>query len=508
MVSDNDIRLAQSGSAEAFERLYSETVKKAYFVVKRILVGYPEEEVEDVLQDAYIAVYNNLASYSSGNFQGWVDVIAANRAKNFLKKKKPVLFTEMESDDPDAKELEFEDTSIEFQPEEQVDYSETKRLVMEIIDGLPEEQRLSVVLYYFDEMSVKDIALACECSENTVKSRLNYARKSIKTKVEDLEKKGTKLYCLPIIPFLYWLLRQEFLATKVPATTLSMSGVKGKLAGGQATNNVGTAAAAVAKKKGLSVVVKSIIGVIAAGGVIGGAVGGGIALYNANSGDSQLIDDSKDSEHDSATEAETEAENTPMYTVELKEESAHDGKWNYSYIEISGWDADMQSYWNGIFQPVLDDEYLEYYSSTAEIIAQNDKLLSIRSKGSEQWEGTMHPYGFYDTHNINMETGDEYALTDLVDVDKYCEAIEAGEYTTDFTSGVEDNVLDEIFQINSSSISGTGSIKDKIGAIITNMERSDATIWNVHDDGTVDIFFMVTHAAGDYVRLSVANVTK
>ena len=223
-VSNEDIRLAQNGDADAFSRVYNATVKTAYFVAKRILVDESEEAVEDVLQDSYVAIYSNINTFSTGNFQGWVDVIVANRAKNYLKKKKPMLFSLMESEDEDAPELQFEDANREFRPDEQMDYSETKRLVMEIIDGLSEEQRTAVVLYYFDEMSVKDIAAACECSENTIKSRLNYARKNIKEKVEELEKKGTKLYCFPLIPFLYWLLKEEFKATTVSAAVLNNTG--------------------------------------------------------------------------------------------------------------------------------------------------------------------------------------------------------------------------------------------------------------------------------------------
>ena len=95
-------------------KIYNATIKTGYFVAKRILVDESEEAVEDVLQDSYVAIYSNINTFSTGNFQGWVDVIVANRAKNYLKKKKPMLFSQMESEDEDAPELQFEHENIEF----------------------------------------------------------------------------------------------------------------------------------------------------------------------------------------------------------------------------------------------------------------------------------------------------------------------------------------------------------------------------------------------------------
>ena len=80
-------------------------------------------------------------------------------------------------------------------------------MMQEILDKLSDEQRLCVLMYYYDEMSVGEIAETLECSAGTIKSRLNYARKYIKAEVEALEKKGTRLYNITPIPFIIWMLR-------------------------------------------------------------------------------------------------------------------------------------------------------------------------------------------------------------------------------------------------------------------------------------------------------------
>ena len=90
-----------------------------------------------------------------------------------------------------------------------MDKSETSRLVNEILDTLSEEQKICALMYYGQELSVKEIATSLDVSENTVKSRLNYARKNIKEKVLELEKKGTKLYGLIPVIFFAMLLKNE-----------------------------------------------------------------------------------------------------------------------------------------------------------------------------------------------------------------------------------------------------------------------------------------------------------
>ena len=507
-VSNEDIRLAQNGDADAFSRVYNATVKTAYFVAKRILVDESEEAVEDVLQDSYVAIYTNINTFSTGNFQGWVDVIVANRAKNYLKKKKPMLFSQMESEDEDAPELQFEDENIEFRPDEQMDYSETKRLVMEIIDGLSEEQRTAVVLYYFDEMSVKDIAAACECSENTIKSRLNYARKNIKEKVEELEKKGTKLYCFPLVPFLYWLLKEEFKATTVSAAVLNNAGAAVMIKSG---------AVSVQSTAGLSIGAKILIGVAGAA-VISGAAIGGFALFNNQDKDDIAIEMNIDEESTDLSDkymssdpdkaSTSSIDETSKTSYEVKTISKSNGtQYSYEYVQIEGWDNSRFEQWNKLLTPNFDTQNISSSRYKATILVQNENLLSVKISGSEMYTGGMHPMSYVQIYNINMQTGEEYNLKELVDIDAYCEKVARGDYTTDFKSGVHDNVLDEIYQCNSYAITGKTTTAEKLKAIIEENIMSETNIWSVHD-GQVDMYFLVTHAAGDMSCISVNGAIK
>ncbi len=262
------VERAKMGDQQAIAALYEKTSRKAYYLSLQLVKD--QDQAQDILQDAFLKVFTNLNMLQQPeNFQGWLDTIVINKSKDYLKKKKPVLFSQMTgAEEPDS-EPDFEDERGYFSPEKQVDYQETKRLVQEMIDRLPEEQRMAVVLYYLENLSVGQIARLMECSEGTIKSRLNYGRKSIKAQVLALEKKGTKLYCMPLVPFLYWMFRQQILAAAAPkavgAAVLQAAGA-------------GAAAAGAGNAAGISA------GTGAGGGIAGTTASGGTATGAGTAG--------------------------------------------------------------------------------------------------------------------------------------------------------------------------------------------------------------------------------
>ncbi len=237
------VELSKKGDQQAIAQLYEQTSRRAYYLAKQLVKD--EDQAQDIVQDAYVKVFTNLPLLEQvENFQGWLNTIVVNKSKDYLKKKKPMLFSQMVSEEDEGSELDFEDEGGYFSPDQKVDYAETKRLIQGMIDRLPQEQRMAIVLFYLEEMPVKQIARVMECSEGTVKSRLNYGRKAIKAQVLELEKKGTKLYCVPFIPFLYWLFRQQVLSTVVPGAVGKAAVAAGVAAAGKAGAASGGAAGA------------------------------------------------------------------------------------------------------------------------------------------------------------------------------------------------------------------------------------------------------------------------
>ena len=221
------IERIKNGDTTAWEELYKNTYPRAYSVAIQTLRN--RDDALDVLQDAYVSVFKNINFVQDDTkINAWVNKIVANRCIDYIRKykgdKATVSFEDMLSTDSN---MEFEDIiekkdNWEFTPEESVDYSETKRIMQDILNQLSEEQRLCVLMYYYDELSIKEIAETLGCSTGTVKSRLNYARKHIKKEVENQEKKGTKLYSIAPIPFILWMLRNQenAIQTKVVEPTL------------------------------------------------------------------------------------------------------------------------------------------------------------------------------------------------------------------------------------------------------------------------------------------------
>lgn len=252
------VRRAQKGEEEAQGALYERMYKRVYYLALR-LTGSPED-AEDAAQEAFISAFKALGGLRDPNtFEGWLFQITANKCRNKAARTKAV------EELPEGFEENTPDPNEALLPEEALQSEEKRRMILEIIDALPQAQRECVMLFYFSELSVKQIAEELGCSEGTVKSRLNYARQKIREGILEVEERdGIRLHVL--IP-LGLLLAQDCELTAAQAAALGgAAGAAGAAGGG--------AAAAGAAKTGLLATVKAkiIAGVTAAAIVVGGAV--------------------------------------------------------------------------------------------------------------------------------------------------------------------------------------------------------------------------------------------
>ena len=291
----------------ALAEIYEQTSGAVYRVLK-VLIKNDEDTVQDLLQDTYVKAFTRLDQLQDeSKLLPWLKTIANNSAKDWLKKCKPVLFTAMAGNEgnEETEALSFEENieadRIDENPELAMDEKEVRRLVMEILNQLPEDQRVVLGMFYYEDMSVKEIASILEVSDNTVKSRLNYGRKKVKELVLDLEKKGTKLYNVaPFTFFVYLLYRlgkstsveaaeldtlQTALHTALQRTAATTSTGAGSgaseaastvhhasQAASAASKAAGAAAGTAARHAGLKVAAVILAGVVGGGGVTYGVV--------------------------------------------------------------------------------------------------------------------------------------------------------------------------------------------------------------------------------------------
>ena len=269
------IRMAAAGDQNAIAELYELTYSSVYKTVKSMIAD--EDTVLDIVQDSYIKGFQSLDQLDTPeNFRAWMKRIATNKAKDYLKKKKPILFTDMANED--GEEIDFRDDCLDHCPEEVLDRKETTRLMNEILATLSEDQRLAIGMFYYEEMSIREIAEILGCSENTVKSRLNYGRKKVEVKVKELEKRGTKLYSLAPLPFLLWLFRMDAEAAEIPSDTVLGAITAECAATGAFAGSAGAAAAAGVGAKAAGAGIKALTAKIIAGVLAVSVVGGSTVL--------------------------------------------------------------------------------------------------------------------------------------------------------------------------------------------------------------------------------------
>ena len=188
------VRAAQNGDEKALEALYLEYAKRIYYLALKIMRN--KEDAEDITQEVFITVCQKISELKEPEAFGlWLNRITANKCTNAFKKKSR--FTEQDISEFD--ETEYADFLTENDPllipEKSLDDAETTRMIVEIIDALPDTQRLCVYYYYYEQMTIAQIAEVIDAKENTIKKRLYLARDKIRKELERLDKEeGTKLY--------------------------------------------------------------------------------------------------------------------------------------------------------------------------------------------------------------------------------------------------------------------------------------------------------------------------
>ncbi len=191
------IEQMKRGEEKGFNTVYSATYNRVYFRAKQIMKK--EEDAQDLTQIVFTEAYKCIHTLQAPEaLYSWLDGITYHQGMKIYRKQKDVLLTE----EAEGMFEEIESNDVSSMPELTADQQATAEIIKGIIEELPELQRAAVVAYYFDGLKVEQIAEMMECSVNTVKSRLNYARKYMKNRVEEKEKEeGYRLHVfgLPVL---------------------------------------------------------------------------------------------------------------------------------------------------------------------------------------------------------------------------------------------------------------------------------------------------------------------
>ena len=265
---------AKSGNKKSFDKLYELTHNDVWYNCLSLLKD--EENAKDIMQETYITAFLKLDTLKDEEkFCGWVTTIAVNLCKKKLKGKveyqidDEVLITEAETD-----ELML--------PEEYITKTEKRKVLLQIMeDTLSFNQYQTVLMFYFDEMSISEIAQGLEISEGTVKSRLNSSRAKMKTAIEDYENKsGDKLHGVVVVPFFTTIFKEEAKSLAVPNITIKLP--NGQTLATSATKGIATGAkstvSSIVKATANATVKTKVIAVVCGATILAGTSAVGISI--------------------------------------------------------------------------------------------------------------------------------------------------------------------------------------------------------------------------------------
>lgn len=163
------------------EELIGEMMNKYGQEVLQLVYSYVnnKEVAEDLTQDIFVKCYKSLHTYKGkSKLRTWLWRIAINHCKDYIKSwyNNKVIITENESTYTRIQKESVEQTVIQN--------DEDHRLASAVMK-LPIKYREVIYLFYFEELSIKDIAMVIEVKENTIKTRLRRAKELLKKGLEE-----------------------------------------------------------------------------------------------------------------------------------------------------------------------------------------------------------------------------------------------------------------------------------------------------------------------------------
>ncbi len=169
------------GDETALAPLVEKYKRMVYRLAMQITKNHAD--ADDVMQETFIKVYRSIRTFrKDAAFETWLYRIAVNEALNFVKRRERQRESTLET----ASEAEYEAITryraqIDNDPHAHAEKAELRHHVTEAVNNLSLKHRTVVILHEFEGLTHAEIASILNCSEGTVRSRLHYARKKLRT---------------------------------------------------------------------------------------------------------------------------------------------------------------------------------------------------------------------------------------------------------------------------------------------------------------------------------------
>ncbi|HPM42303.1 MAG TPA: RNA polymerase sigma factor [Candidatus Omnitrophota bacterium] len=166
------IKKAAEGETSAFEEIYRQTCGFVYSIALRVLGN--RSEAEDVTQEVFIKVYNNLKNFAFRSaLSTWIYRITMNVTLNTRKKFSRYTDKSVEYDDDIHSQVFTQDAEVN------PDHPDREALLAGLLSGLSPEHRACIILREIEGLSYEEMADALHININTVRSRLARAREAL-----------------------------------------------------------------------------------------------------------------------------------------------------------------------------------------------------------------------------------------------------------------------------------------------------------------------------------------
>lgn len=273
-ITENDnltklIADVQNGVEGSFEQLYKATIRFSYSIASLLLTN--KEDIEDALQNSYMYVARSIKDLKNpDSFENWLSTIVKHECQKYIAKHKRAsdIFSAV------LRSKEFELPVEDSLPFDLIERKEVSDSVRKIINGLPADKRACVVLYYFGQNSLPEIAEILGVPEGTVKSRLYTARKTIEKEIKKLRKSNDTLFGISAIPLIVAFFTYQAQHVSIPTAVSEGAAVcaTAATAGSVASSVSATAASAAATTSAAAGTTAAAGSTAAAGATAGVAV--------------------------------------------------------------------------------------------------------------------------------------------------------------------------------------------------------------------------------------------
>lgn len=165
------------GDKEAFSILIKIYEKSLYRIAISIVRN--NEDALDCIQEAILKVYENIYNLKKAKyFKTWIIRILINKCNDLISKNSKLVFIS------EYKNVSYDDSTI-YNIE-----------LNDILESLEEELRIIVMLYYFEDLSIRNISKIINIPQGTVKSRLSRARKKLRVLMESDSKEVNLIWMM------------------------------------------------------------------------------------------------------------------------------------------------------------------------------------------------------------------------------------------------------------------------------------------------------------------------